>query len=295
MISCAALACVLPAGCYDDAPPDTGTCVVNALVNCGVPLADGGTGAPAGDVTGFTCSGTKRPDDDPSYINLVPQGTVCADRGSVDGEAAYCCSTEISTCAYNASLPCGDGTYGFSCQGSFRPDVLNSTIFCSQGNRSDNFRKLGLVDYCCSGTRRAQECQAKNGIAECTVPASDGTGELALDGWVCNGDMHPKQEDLGSNESRANYIYSLCATPIASNQEGVNWWCCFTPGLIPIGASCYEHAHVPGCAPGRFGFACYGPDTPDQVFPPITCPDPGFAGVSAEGYPATLYCCDFTG
>ena len=285
MLSCAALGCLVPAGCYDEDLPDTGTCVVNALVNCGVALADGGTGAPAGDVTGYTCTGTKRPDDDPSYINSVPQGTICSDQGSVDGEAAYCCSTEISTCAFNPSLPCDDGTYGFSCQSSVRPDVLNTTIFCSQGNRSDHFHKLGLVDYCCSGTRRAQECTAKRGIPEC------GT----LDGWVCSGAMHPKEEDLGSNESRADYIYSLCATPIASNEEGVNWWCCFTPGLIPIGASCYEHAHVPGCAPGRFGFSCYGPDTPDQVFPPITCPEPGFAGVSAEGYPATLYCCDFTG
>jgi hypothetical protein len=285
MISCAAFACVLPLGCHDDNPEDTGTCAINEAVNCGVPLADGGTGAPAGDVIGYTCTGTKRPDDDPSYINLVPQGIVCSDRGSVDNQAAYCCSTEVSTCAFNPALPCQDQTSGFSCQGSFRPDVLNSTIFCSQGNRSDNFSKLGLVDYCCSGTEQVHECGALAGLQQC------GT----LDAWQCRGDAHPSEEDLGSNESRADYIYSLCATPIASNQEGVNYWCCFTPGLVPIGASCHENRYVPGCAPGRFGFACYGPDTPDQDFPPITCPDPGFAGMSAEGYPATLYCCDFSG
>ena len=46
-------------------------------------------------------------------------------------------------------------------------------------------------------------------------------------------------------------------------------------------------------APGRFGFACYGFDTPEQDYLPMHCPEPGFRGTSAEGYPATLYCCDF--
>jgi len=65
------------------------------------------------------------------------------------------------------------------------------------------------------------------------------------------------------------------------------------PALIPPGATCVQDTVVPGCAAGRFGFACYGPDTPDQDYAPMSCPDPGVAGNSAEGYAATLYCCDF--
>jgi hypothetical protein len=51
---------------------------------------------------------------------------------------------------------------------------------------------------------------------------------------------------------------------------------------------------VPNCAPGRFGIACYGTDTPDDNYPRLRCPDAGISGLSDQGYPATLYCCDFT-
>ena len=66
------------------------------------------------------------------------------------------------------------------------------------------------------------------------------------------------------------------------------------PLTIPVGGTCVQHPYVPGCGPGRFGFACYGPDHPEENYPPMKCPDPGFPGLSAEGYAATLYCCDFT-
>ena len=70
-------------------------------------------------------------------------------------------------------------------------------------------------------------------------------------------------------------------------------YCCYMPALPPIGGTCVAHINVPGCQNGRFGFACYGPDTPEENYLPMTCDAP-FKGLSNEGYPATLYCCDYS-
>jgi hypothetical protein len=112
-------------------------------------------------------------------------------------------------------------------------------------------------------------------------------------GWTCRGDNLPKGEQLGANKSRADYYYLLCPTPTRATNPAFSNYCCFSPALVPIGASCVQDTSVPGCQPGRFGFACYGRDTPAQDYPPMHCPEPGFSGISAEGYAATLYCCDF--
>jgi hypothetical protein len=72
-----------------------------------------------------------------------------------------------------------------------------------------------------------------------------------------------------------------------------NNYCCFPPAPLPEGASCVQHPGVPDCAPGRFGFACYGTDRPQDDYLPMQCPEPGRPGLSREGYPATLYCCEF--
>jgi len=69
---------------------------------------------------------------------------------------------------------------------------------------------------------------------------------------------------------------------------------------VPEGGSCVNSTEVPGCeskydetSPFKFGFACYGPDSPEDNFPHIKCGSPGFPGKSAEGYAATLYCCEY--
>jgi hypothetical protein len=100
-------------------------------------------------------------------------------------------------------------------------------------------------------------------------------------------------EQLGASESRADYYRPLCPMPTQAANITRSNYCCFMPALPPPGASCIQNTRVPGCAAGRFGFACYGPDTPEEDYPPMRCPEAGFSGTSAEGYPATLYCCDF--
>ena len=78
----------------------------------------------------------------------------------------------------------------------------------------------------------------------------------------------------------------------APNPEYKNY-CCYPPAPLPERGSCVSHTEVPDCKSGRFGFACYGPDRPEDSYLPMRCPESGSAGLSAEGYPATLYCCDF--
>jgi hypothetical protein len=112
-------------------------------------------------------------------------------------------------------------------------------------------------------------------------------------GWICPLGELPTAQDLAANQSRADVYYQLCPVPTLAANSKYNNFCCFTPGLVPPGGTCVQDVGVPNCQPGRFGIACYGPDTPEKDYPRLVCPEPGFPGISAEGYPATLYCCDF--
>jgi hypothetical protein len=241
---------------------------------------DGGATNPeALGLVGYACTGAARPDDHPSYREGVPLGMVCADRGTDDnGARAYCCSSAETSCAFNPVAICDDAPAGYRCHGSNRPEAFNAALTCGNGVRSGD-----LIDYCCSGTPSAPGCLQSDGIG-CSP---------RLMGWTCQGQSMPKGEQLGPNKSRADYYYLLCPVATPAANPAYNNYCCFTPALVPEGGSCVQDAVVHGCQPGRFGFACYGRDTPEDDFPPMRCPEPGKRGVSAEGYPATLYCCDF--
>jgi hypothetical protein len=113
-----------------------------------------------------------------------------------------------------------------------------------------------------------------------------------LQGFLCRGDAVPRGEDLGANRSRADYYYPVCSVGETAPNPEVKTYCCYMPLQRPVASSCLPHATVPGCAAGRFGFSCLGPDRPEESYPTMVCADPGFEGQSAEGYDATLYCCD---
>jgi hypothetical protein len=98
--------------------------------------------------------------------------------------------------------------------------------------------------------------------------------------------------DLKSSESHADNYRFLCQNPALAADGKTYDFCCYMAAPLPEGSSCLGDTSVPGCAVGRFGFACTGVDTPDQSYLPMNCPDKGFPGTSLEGYPATLYCCD---
>jgi hypothetical protein len=252
-----------------------GACIIDPVT---VDCTTDGLSAESLGLIPYSCTGEARPDQDPTYIDGVPQGLVCADRGAAGGMQGYCCSNQVTSCAYNPVAKCDTGTYGYQCRGSNRPEALNDAIHCNQGVRQDD-----LIDYCCSGTQRTPDCTSSQSV-----------GCLAgMMGWICPMDTLPTAQDLAANQSRADVYYQLCPVPTPAANPKYNTFCCYTPALVPPGGTCVQDIAVPNCQPGRFGMACYGPDTPDQDYPRLSCPDPGFPGVSAQGYPATLYCCDF--
>ncbi len=274
----------LPSACTTTPLAPSGACARDLAVEatCGSAI-DGGTPAALG-LAGYSCTGSARPDDSPAYVQGVPQGMVCANQPAPDGgasaggNAAYCCTTASTPCAYNPVAICNAGTFGYQCRGSTRPESFNVELTCEQGVFEGD-----LIDYCCSGTGLSSGCQEKD-----TLNCAAG-----LTGWLCPSNVLPRGEDLGANKSRADNYYLLCPVPTASLQAGYDTFCCYPPAVTPPGSSCVQDTTVPGCAPGRFGFACYGPDKPEQSYLPMNCPDPGVPGTSYQGYPATLYCCDF--
>lgn len=272
------------AACTTGTVGPTGSCVrdpsVEATCTAG---ADGGTAAGLG-LVGYSCTGTSRPDDSATYTKGIPQGIICANQpAAVDGGVpsaaqGYCCTAGTTPCAYDPTAVCDPGTYAYECLDINRPESYNPAIHCGQG-----IKGTSTVDFCCSGSPLPTGCGENDGLG-CTG---------GLIGWTCPMGAIPKGQDLLANKSRADQYYLLCSVGTqAPNPKYVNY-CCYPPAVVPPGGSCVEDLTVPGCASGRFGFACYGPELPSDDYPPMNCPDPGFPGTSSSGYAATLYCCDF--
>jgi hypothetical protein len=279
-------------GCVDKLDRSNGTCEPIDAGALSVPCDVDGLGntiavrdgvAPLG---AYACTGAARPDDSPTIAEGVPKGRICTGRklaDESDPRVGYCCTEFDTDCAYNPVADCPAATetapakYGFQCRGSQRPEVYNPTIYCDQAIRDGD-----LLDYCCSDyPKMSGSCVATAGCPS------------YLTAWTCRDPNDtPRSQELLASKSRADTFYMTCTIPVI-NPNGTQFYCCFTPGVIADGGTCSQHTSVPGCAPGRFGYACLGPDTPGEDFPVMNCPDPGVSGTSMEGYPATLYCCDY--
>ncbi len=281
------------AACTTDNSAQTvsGTCAADQTItdSCNTVSVDGGAPASLG-LTGYACTGNARPDRAANYAGGVPSGLICAnqippgDGGVPASPQNYCCTSQPTTCAYNPVADCDPGTYGYECLNVNRPESYNPTIHCGQG-----VRDTANVDYCCTGTAVPSGCGEIDGLQGCSA---------GLVGWQCPiiGTHHvlPKGQDLMSNKSRADQYYLLCSMPQVAPSGKVDTFCCYPPAPVPPGGTCAEDVYVPGCNPlTQFGFACYGPETPADDFPPIVCPNGGVPGTSMEGYPATLFCCNF--
>ena len=273
----------VPVACVADLEPPAGSCrsVSSALLDCSVD-AEGNEiaereGVP--DLGAYACTDGARPDDHPTIVEDWPLGRICTERplGGDTDEAGYCCTEYETSCAYNPIADCPEDRYGFQCRGAYRPETYNPTIHCDQATEEGPF-----LNYCCSDrTRMSGSCVATAGC-----PPN-------LFAWTCEDPLdRPRSQELLASKSRSDTYYMTCSIPTINN-NGTQLYCCFTPGIMPPGGTCTQDNVVPDCEPGRFGFACTGPDTPDQSFPSIVCPEPGFAGTSMEGYPANLFCCDF--
>ncbi|HEX6276361.1 MAG TPA: hypothetical protein VFZ53_25145 [Polyangiaceae bacterium] len=231
-------------------------------------------------LVGYACTGEARPDHDAVMLEGVPTGLLCADKPDLaDGRRAYCCTEDPVTCAYDPTMECDPGDSGYECYGNNRPESLNPSLLCSNGTN-----ERGLYRYCCTGQPEPSPCK-ESMAAEC---------DTRLLGFLCEGDRRPRGEDYGPNRSRADYYYPVCDIATVAPNPAFKAYCCYMTLTIPVGGTCVQHPYVPGCESGRFGFSCYGPDTPEDNYPPMKCPDAGVPGTSAEGYAAKLYCCDFT-
>jgi hypothetical protein len=274
-------------GCKVDEPPSQGDCTLNTALSCDSNILAGNPDAGASlGLVGYSCTGTARPDAlNAKYIAGIPSGMVCAERGpSADGTSFdYCCTPpdQPVACAFYPVAICPDKNYGFQCRGADRPEALNPALTCGNGIRDGQ-----LVDYCCAAQPRPDGCTENKG-----------TCSGGLTGWHCPPDApRPRGEDFGANESRADYYYFVCSVPVAA-PDGSSTYCCFTPAPLLPGGSCVTatnvQSQIPDCVPGRFGFACYGRETPEQDYLPIHCSEAPIQGVDDNLYPATLYCCDY--
>jgi len=293
------------AGCTIAAPPSHGECTPNTTLSCDTAILAGNADAGVAlGLVGYSCTGVARPDEGAKYISGIPYGMVCSDQGvNADGTANFCCTapdapvscaldpTSITAISNDPASACPEtGSYRFDCYGSDRPEALNPDLTCGNGIRYGN-----LVQYCCAGAKRPNNCdEAKGGVC---------TGGLV--GWHCGGSNRPRGEDFGMSESRADYYYFVCAVPPSpvtdSNGEMSTTFCCFTPSPVLPGGSCVTMAnatqikmYAPDCSQGRFAFACYGRDTPEDDYVQIHCTEsPNVNGRDDNGVAATVYCCDY--
>jgi hypothetical protein len=289
------------AGCKVEQPASLGECTMNAAINCDMAGLAGSVdaGIPLG-LVGYSCTGLARPDlENAKYVAGIPYGMVCADQGpGADGTNGFCCTrpdqpttcaldpTSIEAISHNKGRVCPDeANYRFQCYGPDRPEALNPALTCGNGVREDN-----IINYCCAAAGRPIGCSESKGGA-CPV------GQM---GWHCPQGTLPRGEDFGANESRADYYYFVCGVPGPPATDGFVTYCCFTPSPLLPGGSCVTsvtiQSKISDCGQGRFGFACYGRETPEQDYSPIYCDEAPFTGPSAvddKGYPATLYCCDY--
>jgi hypothetical protein len=273
----AALSCT--GGCWPTHPPPDGSCAVvpGSTLDCSVTGYEKDVPLDVG-LVAYACTGSARPDYDETIVDGVPQGLLCGDKGEVgSGQQGYCCTDDITPCAYDPKADCAAGESGYECWSNNRPESLNPSLLCGNGTN-----ERGRTNYCCTGRPVPSPCQESD-AAGCTS---------RLQGFLCEGNGLPRGEDLGANKSRADYYSPVCSIGEPAPNPNYKTYCCYMPVQRPVGSSCLPDPSVPGCAAGRFGFSCLGPDHPEDSYPPMVCAEPGFSGQSAEGYDATLYCCD---
>jgi hypothetical protein len=225
----------------------------------------------------FVCTGTARPDQNADFRVGDITGLVCTDLGAVDTTTGsnYCCTNATTACGYDPGMACPPATpAGYACTPPSRPENFDPDLSCGMGQQVN-----GETVFCC-GTATTPNC-----VADTAVPCAP-----ELKALECMTPTVPNEGELGTDQSRSDATL-LCDIPDMIG--GVYGYCCFTPTQAAVGGTCLQDQGVPNCPSGSFGFACLGPDTPEQDYPRIACPSTSVRGKSAEGYEANLYCCSY--
>ena len=177
--------------CSSEPLVSNGTCVVdpNPELHCGKAVGDAGAETDTLGLTGYTCSGTARPDESPHYDKGIPRGRVCADRGALgsDRVQGYCCTAEETSCAYNPVGICDAPTYGSQCRGANRPEALNAK-YCSVATASAQGDNL---NYCCAGKEPPSDGCLQTDSVGCST---------RLMGFSCTGDNPSERGTAGRQQ-----------------------------------------------------------------------------------------------
>jgi hypothetical protein len=256
---------IVLAGCFSAGAPHTSDCVVDSELQCGTGF------------DGFDCR-SGRPDENPVFSKGSIQGVVCTDLGQVrgNGSTSYCCASATTTCGYDPTAGCQSASYGFACMAPDRPENFDPTLYCGTGAKIN-----GQTVFCCSTTSTAP-C-SRNSSVQCPP------GNV---GFECSGTDIPNQGEQGVDQSRSDATL-ICDIP-AMMISGLLGYCCYTPSPTPIGSTCLQDQAVPACPSGSFGFACTGPDTPQEDYPRMACNQATVRRANQQGVPATLYCCQYS-
>jgi hypothetical protein len=254
-----------------------GGCTAEVTSSAGSCIADGDLVCNTG-FNGFVCTGTARPDQNADFSVGVIAGTICTDLGAVDTSTGlnYCCTAQTTACGYDPGMGCPALTpSGYACTPPSRPENFDPDLSCGMGQQIN-----GETVFCC-GTATTPSCSPDTAVV-C---------DADLKALECSTAGVPNEGELGTDQSRSDATL-LCDVPAMMGDS--YGYCCFTPTEPPVGATCLQDQAVPDCPSGSFGFACTGPDTPEQDYGRISCPKGSVRGTSAEGYPADLYCCTYS-
>ena len=170
---------------------------------------------------------------------------------------------DCTGCVTSSDVPgCGGGSVGYACQGSDRPDSVDTNLVCSDGTPGavPTGTTTPATLFCCAPyAQYFSECTVDTTIAGCVGSSM---------GFSCAGPESPDEADSS--------LTCSAGVPNGSNTS----YCC-TSAVVPT--TCAPNGDA--CAGPAIGYSCTGAGSPDTSGTALAC-----AAGSADGG-STDYCC----
>jgi hypothetical protein len=137
---------------------------------------------------GYSCMHPATPD-------LAQAGLVCPQNGAGGSGTTYCCNTLGDACEPDLTVPCGAGTFGYSCKGLFTPGYGGGwSLPCTEGTAT-----ASKTEYCCGLP------------ATCATYTSDLCGSsTTVTGWLCSGTNVPGTGTCGPAAALGSQLTGYC-------------------------------------------------------------------------------------